>query len=322
MSSRAPSIGLSVTSTPVAPPCVASTASVRSPEPDAPRRASSSTLRASARGTSVLPHLLGALMEPHRLQCRSHRCRRRTSSRCRRRLQPYHRQLLPTGTAAPPEQEVGHRASPTTSTPPFLAHRLQLLLCAPTPTSPLLLLAQSASDALPPRLRGRTLRFTDSSAWERVGRAQQSSSRGRPRRILASGPPWPAPWGHESEEAGTGARGRRSGATSTTSRRAAAGAASTASEGRRPARPPQQARGRRPAQHPRLAGGRWPARFLEATARRTRGCRRPTPALGLTTGDTGTWSTTGVAGGVRRRRAWQEGCDGGGLELGAVRVKP
>jgi hypothetical protein len=73
--------------------------------------------RASAQGTSALPHSLGALMEPHRLQCHSHRCRRRTPSRCRCRLQPYHPQLLPTGTAAPPEQEVGHRASPTTSTP-------------------------------------------------------------------------------------------------------------------------------------------------------------------------------------------------------------
>jgi hypothetical protein len=37
-------------------------------------------------------------------------------------------------------------------------------------------------------------------------------------------------------------------------------------------------------------------RFLEATARRMRGCRRPTPALGLTTGDAGTWSEEGDIG--------------------------
>jgi hypothetical protein len=255
-------------------PCVASTASVRSPEPDAPRRASSSTPRASARGTSAPPRSLGALMEPHRPQCRSHRCRRRTSSRCRRRLQPYHRQLLPTGTAVPPEQEVGHRASPTTSTPPFLAHRLQLLLCAPMPTSPLPPLAQSAPGALPPRLRERTLPFTNSSAWDRPGRAQQSSSRGRPRRNLAGGPPWPAPRGHGLAEAGTGARGRR------------------------PARPPRQAGGRRPAWHPRQAVGQRPAR----TPRRVRG-RWPA-------------SVATARRSLGRRRAWQAGCGGGGVEVG------
>jgi hypothetical protein len=155
--------------------------------------------------------------------------------------------LLPTRTVEPPEQEVGHRASPTTSTPPFLAHRLQLLLCSHTPTSPLPPLAQLAPGALPPRLRGRTLPFTDSSAWDRPGRAQQSSSRGRPRRILAGGPPWPAPRGHGSAEAGTGARGRR------------------------PARPPRQAGGRQLARSPWRDGERRPARFLEAKARRSRG---------------------------------------------------
>jgi hypothetical protein len=43
------------------------------------------------------------------------------------------------------------------------------------------------------------------------------------------------------------------------------------------------------------------------------GRRRPTPALGLTTGDAGTWSTASDAG---ARRAWQAGYGGGGLEIG------
>jgi hypothetical protein len=80
MSSRAPSAGLSVTSMPVAPSCAASTASVQSSEPDARRRASSSTPQASAQGMAAPPPSQGALMESLRLQCHNLRCRRRTPS--------------------------------------------------------------------------------------------------------------------------------------------------------------------------------------------------------------------------------------------------
>jgi hypothetical protein len=85
MSSRAPSAGLSATSTPVAPHYAASTVSVRSPEPDARHRASSIMPQVSAQGIAVPPPSRGALMELVRLQCHSLRCRRRTPSCCRRR---------------------------------------------------------------------------------------------------------------------------------------------------------------------------------------------------------------------------------------------
>jgi hypothetical protein len=213
MSSRAPSAGLSVTSMPVAPSCAASTASVQSPEPDARRRASSSTPQASGQGMAAPPPLQGALMESLRLQCQSLRCRRRTpsaakaahvvdvvfnrstGSRCPLERQCRRSKRLTTGLRLRPDTALPHASTAT----PSLRSYADVTTVAPRPIG---------SGALPPRLRGRTLPFIDSSAWDRPGCAQQSSSRGWPRCTLAGGPPWPAPRGHGRADAGAEAQGR------------------------------------------------------------------------------------------------------------------